>query len=191
MAAFDPISFGPVFGDLLAEDQVMPLGPGSPNQALRTKLEALTPQAAFAHTSLTDPAMAHACIAAVWLYHDFLDESHRISQELHSTTGSYWHGILHRREPDYSNAKYWFRRVGRHPIFPDLAREANALAASQNLPASAAFLRDSAWDPMAFIDLCAGAAGAQSEFAPLCRQIQQREWQLLFDFCYQAATTSN
>src|SRR5262245_44599399 len=166
----------------------MPLGPGSPHQALRANLESLTPESAFAHASLTDPEMAQACIAAIWLYHDFLDESHRISQELHSTTGSYWHGIMHRREPDYSNAKYWVRRVGRHPIFPDLAREANALAASQKLPVTAAFFRDSAWDTMAFVDLCAEAGGVHSELAPLCRQIQQREWQLLFDFCYRVAT---
>src|SRR5438874_740571 len=75
---------------------------------------------AFPPSAVRDQDMAAACLAGLWLYHDFLDEAHRISQELDTTTGSYWHGLVHRREPDFSNAKYWFRRVGDHAIFPAL-----------------------------------------------------------------------
>ena len=119
MAGFDAQCSGPVFAEILAEPRLMPLGPGKPNQPLRSKLADLTPESAFAHARLADREMAQACIAGVWLYHDFLDESHTISQKLQSTTGSYWHGIMHRREPDYANAKYWFDRVSEHPIFAD------------------------------------------------------------------------
>jgi hypothetical protein len=56
---------------------------------------------------------------------DFLNESHEISQTMEGRgtpkTADYWHGIMHRREPDAGNAAYWFRRVGTHPAFEPLA----------------------------------------------------------------------
>ena len=73
--------------------------------------------------------MAACCIAGVWLLHDFLDESHTISQGIDTPSGSFWHAIMHRREGDFSNAKYWFRRVGQHPVFDALGQRAAELAA--------------------------------------------------------------
>ena len=56
---------------------------------------------------------------------DFLHDSHEISQTMEGRgiprTADYWHGIMHRREPDAGNAAYWFRRVGKHPAFESLA----------------------------------------------------------------------
>ena len=49
--------------------------------------------------------MASACLAGLWLYHDYLDESHAVSQSIHTPAGSYWHGLMHRREPDFANPK--------------------------------------------------------------------------------------
>jgi len=60
-------------------------------------------------------------LSGLWLLAGDLDRSHAISQDESSGTGSYWHGIMHRREGDYSNAGYWFRRVGSHPVLDQLA----------------------------------------------------------------------
>jgi hypothetical protein len=132
--------------------------------------------------------MASACLAGVWLYHDFLDESHTISQAIQTPTGSYWHGILHRREPDYDNAKYWFRKAGDHPIFEPLAKAAAEMYAASKSDSSSAFLaKQSGWDPFAFVDLCQESLAKRSPCELLCRQIQQKEWELLFDYCYRKA----
>lgn len=60
------------------------------------------------------------CVAAVWMFQGFLDESHSISQEIDTSEGSYLHGIMHRREGDYSNAKYWFRKARVNSFFPKI-----------------------------------------------------------------------
>jgi hypothetical protein len=181
-----PESYGRGVAPLVAEMGTNQLGPGRPNNDLRQQLAALSPETLVAPRSLADREMAMAAIAGLWLRHDFLDQSHRISQDLGSTTGSYWHGIMHRREPDYGNSKYWFRRVGSHPIFPQLAVEARKLAAAEDSSAAAGF-DGSSWDPFAFVDLCQQAASGSPELRSLCMAIQGREWELLFDYSYRQA----
>ena len=90
-------------------------------------------------------------LAGLWLYHDELGRAHTIAQDLNTPEGSFWHGIMHRREPDPGNAGYWFRRVGPHPVFPAL-RDAVAELLPQH-PAST-FKLKAEWDPYAWIDFC-------------------------------------
>ena len=134
--------------------------------------------------------MADLCIGGVWLLHDFLDESHDITQTVKTSSGSYWHGIMHRREPDYSNSKYWFRQTGEHPVFAPLGEAARSFAAqSERSDLADQLTGRRAWDPFLFIDLCEAVARGAAGDEALCRRIQQREWELLFDYCYRAAVS--
>jgi hypothetical protein len=179
MATFEPQAYSPAVAEILRDPRLSPLGPGAPNRAGRARLETLTPEAALVPNAVRDGSMARAFLAGLWLYHDFLDESHHISQEIATPTGSYWHGIMHRREPDPSNAAYWFRRVGVHPIFEPLAMQAQNLGLRSRSPG---------WDPFEFINLCEKHRGTSTPGEMMLRRVQQREWELLFDWCFRQAT---
>src|SRR5437762_3525484 len=149
MVVIDPTGYPEPIAELLRLMPLAPLGPGKPLHEVRGKLEAVT--SAFAPRA--ERNLVAACRAGLWLAFNFLDESHTISQELSTVEGSYWHALMHRREPDFSNSKYWFRRVGTHPIFEPLRAEAARLA--EGASGQAAFLtRQTGWDPFAFVDLC-------------------------------------
>lgn len=122
--------------------------------------------------------------AGILLLHDDLDASHRCSQAIEGEgrhhPGDYWHAILHRREPDDSNAKYWFRHVGEHPIFADLLSETATCAAGSSSPEFRRWAAEqsakSTWDPYAFVDVCSRAERATDpHFRQSCQQLQYRE----------------
>ena len=189
MHKFNPRGYGPVVAAMLEGAKLNELGPGSAEASLRPALADLTPQSVVAPNKPVDKAMAAACLAALWLRHDFLDESHRISQNIENPSGSYWHGIMHRREGDFENAKYWLRRVGEHAIFDPLRASARELVQKAKARTEAdCLLTANRWDPIRFVDLCRAAVATSSPLATLCKKIQEVEWELLFDHCYQQAS---
>lgn len=188
MSTFDPQAYGPTCAALLSEDQLCELGPGTANQAVDSLLSSLDTDGLFPGRSVVDQEMAACCISALWLLHGFLERSHSISQDIHTPSGSYWHGIMHRREPDYSNAKYWFRRVGRHAVFDRLRDAAHHLAATTGTNEYLEFLAEqTTWDPFAFVDLCEMSIQGKSPTRQLCELVAQAEWRILFDYCYREA----
>jgi hypothetical protein len=180
------MSYSPAIAELLAGDRIPPLDAGQPNLAVQATLAALRPETIYGQAP-ADLSMAACCVSGLWLWHNFLDESHSISQEIETRAGSYWHGLMHRREADFGNAKYWFRRVGQHEIFPQLAREMQALVAAEKLPAPLTYLASAReWDPYRFVDSCESALERANGAVDLCRRVAALEWSLLFDHCYLA-----
>ncbi len=184
---FRPEEYGLAVAELLETELPYLLVPARPQAELRDTLAALDHAALFADAPIVDRDMADACLSGLWLRFDFLDESHTISQGILSSTGSFWHGIMHRREPDWSNAKYWFRRVGDHDVFGDLLSAARVIAEDGDNAELKSLAAASAWDPFAFVDLCQAATQTGGAFDALCRRIQTAEWELLFDWCYRRA----
>lgn len=157
MIEFDPANFGPQVAALLGDGtRLMPLV--SPRSG--------DPEAARILRGESVSNLPQTTLAGLWIYSGSFEEAHSIAQDIHSPDGSYWHGILHRMEPDAWNAGYWFRRVGTHPIFPKVR------AAAKNLGYD--------WDPLRFIDDCDKAPADDL----LLRQVQLAEWQILFDYCF-------
>src|SRR5258705_12686809 len=98
-----PRSFSDLF-DALASRPASPLRPKGPSDpALTTIIDALD----------TDDAVK----AGLHLLNDDLERGHALAQAHEGDkTCDYWHAIVHRREGDFDNAKYWLRQVGRHPV---------------------------------------------------------------------------
>ncbi|MFN7933659.1 MAG: hypothetical protein U0R19_10045 [Bryobacteraceae bacterium] len=179
--AFDPSQYNPRVSQILALDgngeRLMPLALGTCSSAEAKQLL----EASSAAQLFPGARAPEAAFSGLWLYFSCLDESHSLSQDIHTRDGSFWHGIMHRQEPDPGNSGYWFHKVGSHPVFPQLAAAARELL---DQAPGARFKIKEQWDPFAFIDFVEQARrkpGSPDE--ALALRIQRAEWQILFDHC--------
>ena len=161
---------------------------------LTDALESASLDDLFDGESLKNRTFGEAIKSGLLLWNDALDESHTISQGLMDQTGSYWHGIMHRREPDYPNSKYWFGRVGTHPIFPALRERALGLFKETPNPSDAladigkTIASQEKWDAYQLIDWCEAAEGdSASDVTRFLQQVQVEEIKLLLTYTYQNA----
>ena len=136
---------------------------------------------------IDDSNAAMAARAGLFLLAGGLDDAHRIVQDVDTLEARYWHGIVHRREPDYSNAKYWFRQLGHHAVFDDLVRTGTFedLLSQKTINH---ILPSGKWDPFRFVDLCDDdEKGGGAVILNDLLIIQQKEIDLLLHFCIQKA----
>jgi hypothetical protein len=90
-----------------------------------------------------------------------LERAHTIFQEIESSQGAYWHGMLHRREGDFPNALYWIRRAGRVQGISGLAD----------------------FSPAAFVLECEAAIRRSVEPEHLL-ETQRREWEAMMSWSW-------
>lgn len=115
-----------------------------------------------------------AVVAGLWLYIDELDRSHSVSQDIETPTGSFWHAIMHRREGDFSNSKYWYRRVGHHPATGSIGMGGGGAGSGTTV---------GGYDPYAFVDAVEHAHTHGDASHPELVAMQRREWKGLFEWC--------
>lgn len=119
--------------------------------------------------------------AGLLLRHGQWDDAHAVAQDLATAEGSFWHGIVHRHEPDPANAGYWFRRVGYHPVFPALRTAVREI--EKRYPACRLGMGTN-WDPFVWIDFW---ERSRRSVDPAVRQmaddVDAAEWEILFGYC--------
>ncbi len=164
------------------------------NSELSESIVSVSPEELLKGQTVKNETYAGAIKSGLLLWNDDLNDSHDISQGLSNNTGSYWHGIMHRREPDYSNAKYWFGRIGTHHIYPELRDCALSIFKKITNPSAALsnigdkIKSNEHWDPYQFIDWCAAAEkNLSSDVEQFLQQVQVEEIKLLLAYSYRNA----
>ncbi len=168
------------FWKLVRTEQLPELGQGP--RAGVTEVVVLEPRLRAFCSDHGVPAERTGCVVATGLlYHDHQNEAHDLVQDMTDVDGGLIHAILHRREPDYWNAKYWFRRVGDHPVYRRLASRAHGLAGAGPLAKSLTLA--GTVDALGFVDACETVAGRHESDAEVAylRRLQHAEFEELVE----------
>ena len=143
-------------------------------------------------------------LAGLYEKNDDLETCHALCQEAGRKAdcpeASYWHGIVHRRELDFSNARGWFQKTTDLSVLSEIHREVCAfLPRALQVPNYGAarevalrFLQHlqshGTWDALYFVDLCeACVKGGTEEERRLLEEVQEIEFNTLFDWTYRMA----
>lgn len=133
------------------------------------------------------------------LWNESLHRSHTISQDIQDATGSYWHGIMHRMEGDYGNAKYWFDQAAGHPVYDRLQASKKSVLIPRDMEHVESrdlkrgfrqFNLQRVWDPHLFTDLVQGAvtSGREPDAEHMLMTLQKLEIIMLLEYSYRNAS---
>ncbi len=170
------------FWELLGTGELPELGPGPRTGVLPEATVGLRLLEATRGLDLADPA-AELLSATALLYHDHHDPAHNLVQDRTDADGCLVHAILHRREPDYWNAAYWFRRLSGHPIYRALTPGATRAAQSPEARGVLERLTLSGdIDPLALVHECQRVAESPcTRSIAYLRQVQHLEFAALVE----------
>ena len=132
----DPTLFSDSVRPFLQEELFAHFGSQQQSQELSRLLSQMSIQDLF-DFPIKNETMAQCCLSGLWLLLNEWDRSHDISQNIKNAEGCYWHGIMHRLEGDFWNAKYWFAQIGNHPTDELLATYALQICATTTTPSVA------------------------------------------------------
>lgn len=169
---------------------------------LKSYLDRLDIARLFQGVGLVSEVHAHMIRAALYVQNDDLKAAHAICQPMGRDLpeASYWHGVIHRREPDFDNAHSWFLRAespgmaaALYKAVCDLLQQAIQLPDYGDARACAlAFFRHlqnlGTWDALYYLDLCRQCANKGDEALHLLLEdVQRVEFETAFEWTFQKA----
>ena len=165
---------------LLHDDLLEKLTPSEPSdRSLLQRIRAAEDSAIADGKAIGDLAAFRLVRGGLLYLVDAIDECHEHFQEVHTDLGSYWHGMMHRRESDFDNARYWFRRASRLPFFDTLHRRASECSVDM--------AKQMSWDPYLFTGQCEQARFGEMEFMDQLKKLQRAEFDVVFDYTWRQA----
>ncbi len=168
------------------------LDAGKPRTEVLGKLKGLTPQLLFESLKIKDESAARCCLAGLWLWHNFLHESHEISQAIETDAGSAWHGLMHRREGDFWNANYWFAKVRDRAPFAGVDDECRRLGSVDSLlsiPELDHLWQARPWSPASFTNEVERILIEKNpSHIAVALRLATAEWRALFRACWLVAS---
>jgi len=127
--------------------------------------------------------------SALYIYFDCFEEAHQIAQDHEGIYGNWLHAILHRREPDAGNSKYWYQRVNGPPsVYEGIGVKALEILGKNPVneldSLAQKISKSKTWEPGTFVDLCDKFRKKEPSSLPYKAlvEIQEIEWRGLLGF---------
>jgi len=120
--------------------------------------------------------------ASLWLRLGLIDRAHEIVQDGKRGTAAYLHGVVHRLEADYWNAKYWFRQVRDEPLLKSIGNEIIVTlddSRCREVAMELKLIQSNQFQFDAFVDACAELTKTPSKSdttVSMVQQIVKSEW---------------
>lgn len=173
---------------LRERDPLPPLYPHTPwRPELSRRIGESSDEALFGD-STQGSSMAEAIRCGLLVWNDDLEAAHKIAQAVETPTGSFWHAIIHRREGDGSNARYWWQLTGEHPAFARIYEHVSSETEDELGGDAHDFLAQlqqaGHWQPDEFVTACERIHTSSADDTGL-RRIQIIEIESLLKWCLQ------
>lgn len=167
-------------------DPLPPLYPHAPWRAELSRRIGESSDEALFGDSTQGSSMAEAIRCGLLLWNDDLEAAHKIAQAIETPTGSFLHAIIHRREGDSSNSRYWWQLTGEHPafarIYEHVCSETEAELGGDAHEFLARLQQAGHWDSDTFVAECERVHTAGGDDSGL-RRIQVIEIETLLKWC--------